>query len=164
MWVVLTSHSMASYDAARPDEGGLVIANRSVPKATVIPELAYADVTKASDWLCEAFGFKIRLRIGNHRAQLVFGDGAMVAIELGDADPRSDAATHAMLVRVEDADHHHEQAAGAGARILSPPTDYRYGERQYTAVDVGGHHWTFSQSIADVDPASWGGELATPEA
>jgi hypothetical protein len=42
---------------------------------------------------------------------------------------------------------------------VSPPTDYRYGERQYTAKDVGGHRWTFSQSIADVDPADWGGEL-----
>jgi uncharacterized glyoxalase superfamily protein PhnB len=40
-----------------------------------------------------------------------------------------------------------------------PPVDYPYGERQYSAVDPGGHVWTFSESIADVDPASWGGEL-----
>jgi uncharacterized glyoxalase superfamily protein PhnB len=39
--------------------------------------------------------------------------------------------------------------------------DYPYGERQYSAVDVGGHHWTFSESIADVDPADWGGELVS---
>jgi len=39
---------------------------------------------------------------------------------------------------------------------LAPPTDYPYGERQYSAEDLGGHRWTFSQSIADVDPASWG--------
>jgi uncharacterized glyoxalase superfamily protein PhnB len=58
---------------------------------------------------------------------------------------------------VEDADRHREQAAKAGARILSEPTDYPYGERQYSAEDPGGHRWTFSQSIADVDPASWGG-------
>jgi len=38
------------------------IANRSVPAATVIPELAYADVVEASDWLCNAFGFTVRLR------------------------------------------------------------------------------------------------------
>jgi uncharacterized glyoxalase superfamily protein PhnB len=66
---------------------------------------------------------------------------------------------HGVLVRVEDADAHHQRAAGAGARITSPPTDYPYGERQYTAEDPGGHVWTFSQSIADVDPADWGGEL-----
>ena len=50
-------------------------------------------------------------------------------------------------------------AVARGARIVSPPTDYPYGERQYTAVDLGGHHWTFSQSLADVDPADWGGVL-----
>jgi uncharacterized glyoxalase superfamily protein PhnB len=62
-------------------------------------------------------------------------------------------------VRVEDADAHHDRAVDAGARITSPPTDYPYGERQYSAEDPGGHLWTFSQSIADVDPADWGGEL-----
>ena len=45
----------------------------------------------------------------------------------------------------------------AGAQILRPPADHPFGERQYTAVDIGGHRWTFSQTIADVDPASWGG-------
>ena len=51
------------------------IANRSTPAATVIPELPYADVVEASDWLCRAFGFAIRLRIGTHRAQLVYAEG-----------------------------------------------------------------------------------------
>jgi uncharacterized glyoxalase superfamily protein PhnB len=60
------------------------------------------------------------------------------------------------MVRVDDADRRHEQAAKSGARILNPPADYPYGERQYTAEDPGGHLWTFSQSIGDVDPASWG--------
>jgi uncharacterized glyoxalase superfamily protein PhnB len=59
------------------------------------------------------------------------------------------------------ADRHHEQAAKSGARILTPPTDYPYGERQYTAEDPGGHLWTFSQSIADVDPTSWGATVNT---
>ncbi len=62
-------------------------------------------------------------------------------------------------MRVEDANAHHERAVAAGAAIGSPPNDYPYGERQYTAEDLGGHHWTFSQSIADVDPAEWGGTL-----
>jgi hypothetical protein len=26
-------------------------------------------------------------------------------------------------------------------------------------IDPVGRHWTFSQSIADVDPQTWGGEL-----
>jgi uncharacterized glyoxalase superfamily protein PhnB len=73
------------------------------------------------------------------------------------AAPEADRATHGMLVRVEDANAHRDRAARAGARILDEPTDYPYGERQYNAEDVGGHRWTFSESIADVDPASWGG-------
>jgi uncharacterized glyoxalase superfamily protein PhnB len=136
------------------------IANRSVPSATVMPELAYADVTEASEWLCRAFGFRLRLRIGDHRAQLVFGDGAVIVTELGEgAEAHSNAATHALLVRVDDADAHHERAVDGGARILRSPSDHPYGERQYTAEDLGGHRWTFSESTADVDPASWGGEL-----
>jgi uncharacterized glyoxalase superfamily protein PhnB len=134
-----------------------VIANRSVPAASVIPELAYADVAEAAEWLCAAFGFRERLRIGNHRAQLVFGNGALIVIERGSAAPDAGAGTHAVLVRVEDADRHCARAERHGARILTPPTDYPYGERQYNAEDLGGHLWTFSQSIADVDPASWGG-------
>jgi hypothetical protein len=62
-----------------------------------------------------------------------------------------------MLVRVEAVDAHHAQAARSGARILHPPADHPFGERQYTAEGPGGHRWTFSQSIADVDPVSWGG-------
>ena len=135
-----------------------MIDNRSMPHATVIPVLAYRDVIEAADWLCAAFGFEVRLRIANHRVQLVFGDGAVIATDGGGP---GGAAGHSVLVRVEDADRHRDQAAAAGARILAPPTDYPYGERQYTAEDLGGHRWTFSQSIADVDPADWGGELYT---
>jgi uncharacterized glyoxalase superfamily protein PhnB len=132
-----------------------VIENRSIPRATVIPVLAYPDVAEASRWLCDAFGFRERLRIGDHRIQLIYGDGAVVANQAADGDGGD--SLHSVLVRVEDADRHREQAERAGARVLNPPTDYPYGERQYTAEDPGGHRWTFSQSIADVDPASWGG-------
>jgi uncharacterized glyoxalase superfamily protein PhnB len=136
-----------------------VIENRSVPAATVIPVLAYPDVREAVDWLCEAFGFRERLRIASHRAQLVLGDGAVIVTE------RQGAAEPALVhVRVEDADRHCEHAVAAGARLVSPPAEYPYGERQYTAEDPGGHRWTFSQSVEDVDPASWGGTLVDSDA
>jgi uncharacterized glyoxalase superfamily protein PhnB len=134
--------------------------------AAVIPELAYADPLEAGAWLCRAFGFSERLRIGNHRVQLTYGDGCIVARDERDhgAGPPSVPAQrlgHSIIVRVLDADHHFAQARAAGALILSEPTSHVYGERQYTAVDLGGHVWTFSQSIADIDPAEWGGELVT---
>jgi uncharacterized glyoxalase superfamily protein PhnB len=37
------------------------------------------------------------------------------------------------------------------------PTDFEYGERQYAAEDFAGHHWTFSQTLHDVEPETWGG-------
>jgi uncharacterized glyoxalase superfamily protein PhnB len=138
---------------ARPVNGS---ANRSIPDVDVIPELPYEDVRAAAAWLVQAFGFTERLRIGDHRVQLVFGRGAMVAIEGRKSEERS---TYGVLVRVADARAHYERAKQAGARVLGEPQDYPFGERQYSALDLAGHRWTFSQSIADVDPASWGGEL-----
>ena len=140
-----------------------MLANRSMPRSTVIPELAYDDVGQAITWLCDTFGFRERWRAGSHRAQLSVGDGAIVAMERGVDRPGARAA---VMVRVEDVDTHHERAEGRGARILQGPTDYPYGERQYTVEDLGGHHWTFSQSIADVAPERWGGtskELDAPQ-
>jgi uncharacterized glyoxalase superfamily protein PhnB len=138
--------------------------NRSVPNCILIPELAYADVTAAAAWLCDCFGFQLRLRIGNHRAQLVCGDAAMVAMDYrGHAPAPAGAGTHGLLMRVANVDRHHAHAVARGVTIVRPPADYPYGERQYTAVDLGGHHWTFSETIADADPASWGGELANAQ-
>lgn len=144
-------------------------ANRSMPACTVIPELAYDDVLQASDWLCAAFGFAERWRAGRHRAHLTISDGAVALTEQrheqgpsdsdGAAlrDPRGDVATHAVMVRVADVDAHYERAREHGARILQPPTDHPFGERQYTTEDIAGHRWTFSQTIADVAPEHWGG-------
>src|SRR5438067_10708847 len=84
-----------------------LVSNRSFPPATVIPELAYADVAAAAAWLCDAFGFTERLRVGDHRVQLVFGGGAMVATDGG---PAGNDVAHAVLVKVEDADAHHARA------------------------------------------------------
>lgn len=61
------------------------------------------------------------------------------------------------MVRIEDVNGHHERSRRAGARIVLPPTDYPYGERQYTVRDLAGHTWTFSQSMVDVAPEEWGG-------
>jgi uncharacterized glyoxalase superfamily protein PhnB len=96
-----------------------------------MPVLAYADVTEAAEWLCQAFGFRKRILIGDHRAQLTFGIGAVIVTRLDTTGPPTlDVATHSVLVRVEDADGHHDRALEAGARIVHPPTDYPYGERQ----------------------------------
>jgi len=140
--------------------------NRSIPSAVVIPVLIYPDVREAVDWLCAAFGFAERLRIGeNHRSQLSVGAGAVI---VGDVrhdrrPPRADEVTHSVTVRVDDVNAHCARARERGARILMEPIDYEYGERQYTAADPAGHEWTFSQTLEDVAPESWGGTLLISE-
>jgi uncharacterized glyoxalase superfamily protein PhnB len=139
-----------------------VRSNRSIPSAVVIPVLIYPDVREAVAWLSAAFGFVERLQIGeNHRSQLSFGDGAVI---VGDVrhdrrPPRPGEVTHSVTVRVEDANEHCARARAYGARILMEPTDFEYGERQYTAEDPAGHQWTFSQTLEDVAPEEWGGIL-----
>jgi uncharacterized glyoxalase superfamily protein PhnB len=132
--------------------------NRSVPPSTVIPVLDYPDVTAAADWLCAAFGFRIRLRIGNHRIQLKIGEAASEGnLVVAEGEVSTDTA-HSIMIRVPDAISHCEHARQHGATILKPPTDHPYGERQYNAQDPYGHRWTFTQSIADAAPEDWGGE------
>jgi uncharacterized glyoxalase superfamily protein PhnB len=140
----------------------LVKANRSIPAATVIPVLTYPDVRAAVAWLAAAYGFEERVRIGEgHRAQLRFGDGALIVADTGSersAPPPGAGFDHSVLVRVEDARAHCERAREHGAEIRMEPTDFEYGERQYQAADPYGHLWTFSETLADVAPQDWGGE------
>lgn len=134
--------------------------NRSIPPAPVVPILVYPDVPAAVAWLTAAFGFSERLRIGeDHRSQMSVGNGGNVIVadaEYGRQPPRADEVTHSVRVRVEDAKAHCERARAHGATIAMEPTDFEYGEREYTVVDLAGHRWTFAETLEDVDPATWG--------
>ena len=134
-------------------------ANRSIPSAVVIPVLIYPDVREAVTWLSTAFGFVERVRIGeNHRSQLSFGDGAVIVGDVRNErrPPRRGEVTHSVIVRVDDVNAHCAHARTHGAHILMEPTDFEYGERQYTAEDPAGHQWTFSETLDDVPPDAWG--------
>ena len=137
--------------------------NRSAPTATVVPVLVYDDVAKASDWLCGAFGFWERLRAPGRdgtvsHAQLAVAEGAlMLGLKGGPfTPPQPGVVTQYVVVHVEGIDAHFKRAQVYGARIVKPPNDMPFGERQYTAEDPGGHRWTFSEHIADVAPEEWG--------
>jgi uncharacterized glyoxalase superfamily protein PhnB len=161
---------VATTGVPEPEES--MIENRTMPDTAIMPVLIYKDVPAACEWLCRVFGFRERWRAGNHRAQLEIDGGAVVLGEArtGASGEPAEGMTfapephgrisHEVMVRVSDADTHFEQARDCGAEVLQSPRDYAYGERQYTAIDLGGHHWTFSQSIADVAPEDWGGVSA----
>ena len=36
--------------------------------------------------------------------------------------------------------------------MISGPETHVYGERQYAVVDLAGHRWTFTQTVADESP------------
>ena len=140
--------------------------NRSIPQSTVIPVLIYPDVRAAVAWLTDAFGFAERVQIGeDHRSQLSFGEGAVIIGDVRHArrPPRPGEVTHSVMVRVDDAHAHCERARSHGAKILMEPTDFEYGERQYSVEDFAGHQWTFSETLRDVAPEEWGGILRASE-
>jgi uncharacterized glyoxalase superfamily protein PhnB len=144
-----------------------MLISRTTGAASIVPELVYADVGEAVDWLCEAFGFAELWRAGGHRARVASGNGALIVADAdaqyGRAVPhRTGVHSHAVMVKVDNVDAHCDRARQRGARIVSPPADYPYGERQYTAEDLAGHRWTFTQAIADLAPEDWGGKSKTP--
>ncbi len=134
----------------------VIVKNRSAPPCLVIPVVAYPDVASAVTWLKAAFGFRVRLKIGNHRAQVWFGSACVI---VGEAGKDNQWATRSsVMLRVPDVDAMCARVLDQGARMMYPPQTHMYGERQATLEDFAGHIWTLTQTIDDIDPAAWGGE------
>lgn len=128
----------------------------------------YQDAARAIDWLCEAFGFEVRIKIVGEggaieHSELTYGEGLiMVAAERSPGKPgaehwRSPRSlggdnTQSMMVYVDDVEGHCARARAAGATIESEPETHDYGDaywadRTYACVDLEGHRWWFSQRI-----------------
>jgi uncharacterized glyoxalase superfamily protein PhnB len=133
---------------------------------SVIPVLVYPDVREAVAWLTSAFGFAEHVRIGEgHRAQMGIGeDGAMIVADASGEQrpPQEGQVTHVIKVRVEDVDAQFERARSIGARVLEPPTEQVYGERECVVEDLAGHRWQFTQTMRDVAPEEYGCETVEP--
>lgn len=134
----------------------------------------YRDAPRAIDFLCKAFGFRVRLRIDGEggriqHSELVFGDGLIMVGSEGGRSDRPDplpgksplsaggANTQCLCLFVDDADAHCAHARAAGALIIDPPETHDHGpeywaDRSYRAADVEGHHWFFMQRVRDPAP------------
>jgi uncharacterized glyoxalase superfamily protein PhnB len=134
---------------------GMRQTNRTMPPCTIIPQLTYDNVGEAVRWLCDKFGFRERWHAGEHRAQLCYSGGSVVVTE--PLTSKVLPGRQSLMVRVDDVDAHFARTRRLGVKIIDEPRDFPYGERQYTAEDLAGHQWSFSQSIADVAPEEWGG-------
>ena len=128
--------------------------NRCIPPSALIPEVAYPDPSEGAKWLGEAFGFEVRIRIANHRIQMMFGGCGLVVTERrGD-----DARRGNIMLRVDDADAYCARAVKAGGTMTRAPESHPYGERQGHIEDFAGNRWTLSQTIGDADPLAFGFE------
>jgi uncharacterized glyoxalase superfamily protein PhnB len=129
----------------------------------------YQDPARAIDFLCQAFGFEVRLKVEGEggrieHSELVFGEGLVsVGSEQGAShrtvpmlrrSPRSigGAVTQSQCIYVDDVEAHCQRARAAGARIAEEPTTHDYGDdywadRSYRAEDLEGHQWWFSQRL-----------------
>jgi uncharacterized glyoxalase superfamily protein PhnB len=132
--------------------------------------VAYQDAARAIDWLCDVFGFELRLKVEGDDGQIIhseltYGDGViMVAQERGEAanhpwlsdlvSPKTvgGKTTQSLMLYVDDADAHCAHARSRGATIAQEPTTSDYGEeywsdRGYCAIDPEGHIWWITQRL-----------------
>jgi uncharacterized glyoxalase superfamily protein PhnB len=135
----------------------------------------YQDAAAAIDWLCDAFGFEVRLRVEGDNGEIVhseltYGEGLIMVGQEGvkakerawkalTRSPRSlgGSTTQAMMIFVDDADAHCAHARARGAKIIEEPATHDYGadywtDRSYGALDPEGHLWWITQRLRD--PAS----------
>lgn len=133
--------------------------------------LYYDDAANAIDWLRDAFGFEVRLKVEGEggrieHSELVFGDGVVMVAGADKADKypqmRSPGQvggtnTQNLFVYVDDVEAHCAHARAKGARVVVEPKTSDYGEdywsdRSYECVDPGGHHWWFAQRLRGPKP------------
>ena len=129
----------------------------------------YQDAAAAIDWLCDAFGFEVRLKVEGDNgsivhSELVYGEGlVMVSQEDAKSDqtwkramrsPKSlgGATTQSIMFFVDDADAHCAHARSRGAQIVEAPAMHDYGEdywadKSYGATDPEGHFWWITQRV-----------------
>jgi predicted enzyme related to lactoylglutathione lyase len=146
-----------------------MIENRSVPPKTILPHVMYRDLSDAIVWLARALGFREHYRYGEpdgaiSGAQVYLGSAWLMLKRVrGKLSPAQlGYGTQSLTVFIEDVEAHFARAESAGAKILEEPHETVYGEFQYAAEDLDGHHWLFSRHAKDLSPADWGAQVAEP--
>ena len=61
-----------------------------------------------------------------------------------------------LTVIVPDVRAQYERTKAARAEIDEDLNETIYGELQFSAKDLAGHRWMFSQHVKDLDPKEWG--------
>jgi uncharacterized glyoxalase superfamily protein PhnB len=146
-----------------------VISNRSVPTDTVLPHIHYRDIETAIAWLSNAFGFVEHYRYGEpvSGAQMRAAN-AWIMLKRAkpeDASPNQlGFGTQSLTVFIEDIEAHFQRAKFARVNLLEDLHETVYGELQYAAEDLDGHHWLFSRHARDLNPDQWGAKVSNAAA
>lgn len=141
--------------------------------------LFYRRPAEAIAWLCDAFGFEVRLKVEGEpgeivHSELMYGQAMIMvsgsakpdaAAELGMDFKRAHASpldlggrvNQSICLFVDDVDAHCAQARAHGATIHAEPATHDYGDdywsdRGYGANDCEGHAWWFMQRLRDEKP------------
>lgn len=120
--------------------------------------LVYEDIAAAHEYLSRVFGLgpgELTMDPDGNvvHGELEAGDGVLwmhpVSPDFKLASPKSiGASTATMAVMVGDVDAHYRHAVSEGATIRYEPVDQPYGYREYSAVDLEGHLWSFMKPLA----------------
>jgi uncharacterized glyoxalase superfamily protein PhnB len=142
--------------------------NRSVPVDTVLPHVTYQNLPEAIEWLTRAFGFKEYYRYGDPPSGgQMWAGTAVIQVRQADRGRKSPAqlgyGTQSLTIFFDDVDAHYARAKAAGAKILEEPHETGYGEYQYAAEDLDGHHWLFSRHATNRGPEEWGAVVKHPD-
>jgi len=141
-----------------------MISNRSVPPDTVLPHVMYRNLPEAIAWLTRTFGFTECYRYGNPLSGAQMQIGAVwIMLKQAKPDEKSPSqlgyGTQSLTIFLEDVDAHFQKTKAAGAKLLEDLHETVYGELQYAAEDLDGHHWLFSRHARDVNPEEFGATL-----
>ena len=136
----------------------------------VSSSIFYQDAARAIDWLCEAFGFEVRLKVEGdggriEHSELTYGEGLLMISQEDPDSPRALEAHDAQSAFARRRSHpeHHvfsstmrrriaDTPGPAGAVIVEEPATHDYGEaywadRSYGALDLEGHLWWITQRL-----------------
>lgn len=116
--------------------------------------LTYADAPGAIRFLCEAFGFQLRLEVPGDQpdevrhSELSLGSAVVFVSspkpdQRREAPPSGSSVACSVCVVISDPDTHYNRAVDAGAEVVHPLKDEDYGSRGYMVRDPGGHLWYF---------------------
>ncbi|MEM8932200.1 MAG: VOC family protein [Acidobacteriota bacterium] len=125
----------------------------------IYPYLRYRNARAAIDWLIDTFGFEPQMIVDGPddtiaHAQLRLGDSVIMLGEVDDAaGERSPldlpGVSGGLYAFVPDVDTHYERAKDGGAEIVRELATTDYGEAEYSARDLEGHHWSFGSYRPD---------------